>query len=80
MSDDGWRESTKDEQRWMEEVAGVQAATRQVERKEERRRKEREGQKVREDGFLEAQREPRVSCVAGCGTKVAENDQTNKPS
>jgi len=54
--------------------------TRQVERKERRRRKEREGQKVRDDGFLEAQREPRVSCVAGCGTKVAENDQTNKPS
>ena len=48
--------------------------------KKEERRKEREGQKVRDDGFLEAQREPRVSCVAGCGTKVAENDQTNKPS
>jgi hypothetical protein len=65
MSDDGWRESTNDEQRWKEEVAGVQAATQQVERKERRRREERVRQKVRGDGFLEAQREPRVSCVAG---------------
>ena len=66
----------------MEEVVGVQAAaTRQVERKERKKNGERkERQKVRDDGFLEAQREPRVSCVAGCGNKWPRTIKRTNPA
>lgn len=39
-----------------------------------------EEQKVREDGFLEAEREPRVSCVAGCGTKWPRTIKRTEPA
>ena len=60
-------------------AAGVQVARQRVERRE-RRRGKGERQKVRGDGFLEAQREPRVSCAAGCGNKWPRTIKRTNPA